>query len=131
MDRALRRTLLALDAAVAATAVPGGIALALGWEERRFPGEMLIRSPFRDYRRPGVLLATVVGGSAAAAAVVLSRWPRTGGAASAVAGVVLTGWIAAEVALLEQLDPPTRAEMTYAAIGSAMTALGLAVALRR
>jgi hypothetical protein len=60
----LRGTLLALDGAVALTAIPGGVALAVGAEDQRYPTAWLRRTPFRTYRVPGALLSELVRGSA-------------------------------------------------------------------
>jgi hypothetical protein len=58
----------------------------------------LVRSPLRSYMVTGIVLFTVVGGTQALAAwAEIRRWPRAGWL-SAVAGVVLAGWIAVQVA---------------------------------
>ena len=60
----------------------------------------LARSPFRSYLVPGIVLFTVVDGMQALAAwAEIQRWPRAGWL-SVVAGVVLAGWIAVQVAMI-------------------------------
>jgi hypothetical protein len=59
----------------------------------------LARSPFGSYLVPGIVLFVVVGGTQAVAAwAEIRRWPRAGWL-SVVAGVVLAGWIAVQVAM--------------------------------
>ena len=126
----LRGALLALDGAVALTAVPGGVALAVGAEGERYPTDWLRRTPFRTYRVPGVVLSGLVGGSAALAAAHLLRYGDSGAAWSVPAGVVLVGWIGTEVVLLDQPDPGSPVELAYLAAGCAMVGLGLWASLR-
>jgi hypothetical protein len=60
----------------------------------------LARSPFRNYLVPGIVLFMVVGGTQAVAAwAEMRRWPRAGWL-SVVAGAVLAGWIAVQVAMI-------------------------------
>jgi hypothetical protein len=121
----LRGTLLALDGAVALTAIPGGVALALGAEDRRYPTEWLRRTPFRTYRVPGALLSGLVGSSAALASVQVWRRGDAGAWWSVPAGVVLVGWIGAEMVLLDQPESGSPVELAYVAAGLGMVGLGL------
>jgi hypothetical protein len=60
----------------------------------------LARSPFRSYLVPGIVLFAVVGGTQALAAwAEIQRW-KSAGWLSVVAGVVLAGWIAVQVAMI-------------------------------
>jgi hypothetical protein len=123
-----RQALVAVDAFTAATAVWGGIALATGREDGRFPIAWLQGTPFHSYRVPGLLLAGLVGGSASGATVATLRSPRAGGRASLLAGVTMMGWIVGEIRLLKQ--PQSRGtvvEFFYLAVGALMASLGLAV----
>jgi hypothetical protein len=126
-----RRTVLtALLLLVAATAIAGGVALATGLEEGRFPPSWLAGTPFADYVAPGLILAAVVGGSAAAASIATVRRSPIGTRLSLVAGVLLLGWIAGEVVLVRadhELVSPM--EAFYAVVGLAIS--GLAVRLDR
>jgi hypothetical protein len=129
LRRARRLSHLALisaDAFAAITAIGGGIALAAGLERDRFPATWLTGTPFRSYVGPGLLLAGVVGGGAAAATVASIRSPRASGPASVLAGAVLASWILGEVVLLakdEAVISPT--EALYLGVAIAMTGLGL------
>jgi hypothetical protein len=127
IEGTLRTLLIALDAVVAHTATPGGVAMATGIE--RFPPEWLARTPFHSYRIPGALLAALVGGSAAVATALLIANRQAGALASIVAGLILAGWIAIEVRVLTQPATPTRTETTYFASGIAIAVLAFALLL--
>lgn len=126
--RTIRRTLVALDAFTAVTAVAGATLLVTGAEADRFPVEALRRTPFKDYVAPGWLLGCLVGGSATVATLATLRDPRTGGAASAVAGVVLVGWVTGGRLLLDLAQRTATDRVTdcvYLATGAGMAALGI------
>jgi hypothetical protein len=125
-----RIALLAVDGFAATSAVGGGMALALGLEGARFAPELLRGTPFRSYVVPGALLAGVVGNSALSATIATVANPRAGGAVSVVAGAVMMGWIAGEVAVLRSPEARSPVEAVYFGVGAAMTGLGLAVARR-
>ena len=120
---AIRIVLVVVDAAVGLTAIGGGIALAAGLEGERYPVERLTGTPFSSYLIPGLILSVAVGGSAAAAAVLIVIAPEVGAWVSVLAGVILTGQIAGEIRLLTQ--PVTWIEVVYFGAGLAMVALGL------
>jgi hypothetical protein len=122
-----RVALLVLAGFVALTAIGGGIALAAGLEGERFPREWLEGSPFEDYRAPGLILAGAVGGSAGLAAVGLLVAGNIGAAVSIVAGVVLAGYVGAEIWMLKQPSAPTATEVLYLAVATAMVVLGVVV----
>ena len=86
-----RIALVLVDAFAAVTALGGGVALATGLEGGRFPTDWLTGTPFDSYLIPGLMLAGVVGGSAAVATVATLRDPILGGRASPLAGVVMVG----------------------------------------
>ncbi len=126
--RGLRAALVIADAFVALAAVGGGLALALGMESGRFPPGWLAGTPFADYVVPGLLLAIVVGGSAALATVMTVRDARTGGIASVIAGAILAGWIAGEIVVLTgdaEVVSPT--EAFFLVVALAVVTLGTAV----
>lgn len=131
MSRSQARTgLIALHLFVAATAIGGGIALATGLEGGRFPLSWLAGTPFVDYVAPGLILACVVGGSAAAAVIALVRRSPIGRRASLLAGVVLVGWIAGEIALVRaDNDLVSPIEAVYGIVG--LATIGLAVRMER
>lgn len=120
--RFTRTVLVAVDALAASTAIAGGAALLTGIEGDRFPLRMLDGTPFSTYTIPGLLLAGVVGGSAAVALLTTVHAPAVGGWASVVAGLVMLGWIGGEIALLRQF---TWIEGVYFGVGLSMALLGL------
>lgn len=123
MARRIARIALALaDGFVALTAIGGGITLAAGVD--RFPRAWLADTPFASYLVPGLMLALIVGGSAAVATVGVALGRAWGARASSVAGTVLMGWILGEVLLLKQPSAPTPTEVVYFLVGAAMAALG-------
>lgn len=127
-----RVALLVVDAFVALAAVGGGLALALGMEAGRLPLSWLEGTPFRDYVGPGLILAIVVGGSAALATIAIVRDARQGGRVSVGAGAILVAWIVGEIVVLTgdgEIVSPT--EAVFLATGLAMVALGVVVARSR
>jgi hypothetical protein len=69
------------------------------------PTEWLERTPFDDYRVPGVILGTIVAGSQVAAGVALLRRSRHARHASQAASGVLLGWIATQLAMIGYRSP--------------------------
>jgi len=120
----LRVALVLLDMFVAVTAIGGGLALVLGLEGARFSSDILRRTPFESFVVPGLLLAVLVGGSAAVAAYATIEGGTGGGAASVVAGALLGGFILGEIALLEDEPGVSRTEAFYLGVAAAMTVLG-------
>ena len=88
----------ALSGATAVSALGGSIYGLTG--APAVPREWLERSPFRDYRLPSLVLATIVGGGSARASLKAWRGSEDAGAASTLAGAVLTGWIVAQVKMI-------------------------------
>jgi hypothetical protein len=120
-----RALVVILDLFVALSAIGGGFALATGMERGRFSTDILRRTPFQGFVWPGVILAVVVGGSAAVATALTMRSASAGGVASAVAGVLLAGFIAIEVWVLADEERWSVTEAVYFVIGLAMIGLGL------
>lgn len=117
--RFARWLLVVADAFVAITAIAGGIELLVAGDVR-FSRSLLTGTRFSDFVVPGLILAMVVGGSAAVAAGLLVL--RHNVFASGIAGVVLAGWICGEALMLNQ-PHPTWIEGFYFCLGVAM-ALG-------
>jgi hypothetical protein len=119
-----RRTVIALDAFVAVTAIGGGLALATGAEGDRFPVQWLSRTPWTSYLIPGLILAVVAGGNAALPAV--TAWLRSpiAGWVTVAAGIVVAGQIFGEIVLLAQPNPPTPLEVFYLLITACMLTCG-------
>lgn len=95
---AIRYTLGALLAFIAFNAFGGGIYGMAG--AGGVPTEWLAGSPFNTYFVPGAILFLVVGGACmAAAAAVLADKPYAR-AASLGAAMIVTGWIATQIAII-------------------------------
>lgn len=96
----MRMTILlgALDAAIAVTAIAGGVALVINGLDMSV--DLLEGSPFTGFFWPGVILAVAVGGSGLLAWVALLTHAPGAIEASAAAGAVLVGWIAVQVGML-------------------------------
>lgn len=128
-----RVALTVLDGFAALSAVGGGIAVASGVD--KFPPEWLSGSPFDGYLVPGLILAVAVGGSATIAAVAVVQNLRPGPLLSVAAGAIMIGWMAGEVAILNQnsaaTSPRSPTEAVNLVVGVAMVALGAALARRR
>lgn len=122
----IRFALFVVDLSAAVSAVIGGVAVAL--DADHFPREWLAGSPFGDYVLPGAILAVLVGGAAALAALATARSPRIGAPVSIVAGLVLVGWIVGELVVLQQntaaASPRSIVEPIYFVVGVAMVGLG-------
>jgi len=98
MKTAARRVLFSVLAFMALQAIGGGAYGLAGAEG--VPVEWLAGSPFRDYVVPSVILIVVVGGSLSIAAMaVFAQWRRAPMLA-ALAGVIMLGWIATQVAII-------------------------------
>ncbi len=121
-DSPLQITLFALALFVAVTAIGGGAAILSGLERNNFPQRWLDGTPFRSFTIPGVMLATIVGGTALAAVIVLPISSDVGTIVSLAAGIILIGWILGEIKLLNT-PGVSRTEITYLAIGLAQTAV--------
>jgi hypothetical protein len=122
-----RIALVAIDGFAAVSAIGGGLALVTGLEGARFPVAWLHGTPFSSYTVPGLILAVVVGGSAAVAAVATLRNSMAGALASVFAGVIMLGWIVGEILILNQPTRPTWIEVIFLAVGVIMVLLGLAL----
>lgn len=121
MPTLLQYALILLGGFVALTAIGGGIALATGLDP--LPREWLVGTPFETFLLPGLLLAVLVGGSAAIATFGMLTNPPAGAMLSVVAGGLLMAWIVVEILLLNQ-PSWTRTEAIYLGIGVGMVVLG-------
>jgi hypothetical protein len=112
------------------TAVAGGIGLLTG--AISMPVDMLARSPFRNYKAPGLALLGLVGGTASSAAVMTARRQRLGAIVSADAGAMIVGFEIVEVLVIGSRAGVARALQTfYFAFGGVLLALALPQALAR
>lgn len=87
--------LIVLNAFVAFTAIYGAIFVV-----PTIPLEWLKHGPFTDYTVPALALGTLVGGSAAVAAILLPIRPWLGAVATIVAGVMITGFELVEIGVV-------------------------------
>ena len=83
----------------------------------------LVRVPTRD----ALVLASVVGGIHALAAVLLLRRDRHGPELAAIAGALLAGWVVTEAIVLRSFS---LAQLLPLALGAITTGLGLHLATR-
>lgn len=118
-----RRVLVALEMGTGAAATVGGLLLAAAPDGSLLKADpvALGDSPFDDYRRPGILLATLVGGGLLAAGAWQARSAPGARVLSAAAGVGLVLFEAAEVRWLG-FQP---LEAVFAGVGASVA--GLAV----
>jgi hypothetical protein len=88
----------ALEAAIAVSAIAGGVGLII--DGLGMSLDLLEGSPFSGFLWPGVILAGAVGGSGLLAWIALLAHAPRAIEAGAVAGAVLAGWIVVQVAML-------------------------------
>ena len=87
----------------------------------KVPVEWLEGSPFCDYRVPSLVLGAAVGGTSTASALAAWKASRLAGPLTVAAGAVLTGWIAAQVAII---GPRSVLQPVMGGVGGAMLMLG-------
>jgi hypothetical protein len=123
MARRPRRILVGLELITGATALVGGVLLAIAPDGSLLAADpaVLAGSPFADYRWPGILLATLVGGG-----YLLTGWwqARSGVGARALsvfAGVGLVVFEAGELLWLG-FQP---LEAVFAVVGAVVAAVAL------
>lgn len=122
MPTLIQWVLILLGGFVAVTAIGGGITMATGLDP--LPQEWLTGTPFNSFVLPGLLLAVLVGGSAAIATYAMVTSPQAGALLSVVAGGLLMAWIVIEVLLLNQ-PSWTPTEGIYFVIGAALVGFGV------
>src|SRR5215470_13474702 len=131
-EQNVRIALVVVDLFLAVSAFAGAVGLVVGF--MNIPLSTLHGTAFADFTVPALLLGTVVGGSALAAAAIALFGPRSlavfgpwrfDALASATAGCIMVGWMVVEVALIglsSWLQP------TYFVVGLVM--IGLASLLQ-
>ncbi len=100
--KGIRIALAVIEALIGLGAIGGGLAILTGAFDRWFPVTWLQGTPFSDYTIPGLILLIVVGGGmllAAAAQFIQRQWAVL---LSAAMGLVMLGWIACEVAIIDR-----------------------------
>jgi hypothetical protein len=118
-SRQVEQTIATLASVTAVNAIAGSVYGVSG--ARNVPSEWLEGSPFDSYAVPSLILGFAVGGSSAAAAAAAWGGRRSAGPASVLAGVVLSGWIAARVAII---GPRSFLQPVMGGVGITMIALG-------
>lgn len=130
-ERSVRTAVVVVDLFAGVSAVVGAIGLVAGFMQ--IPLSVLRGTPFTDFTIPALLLGLVVGGSALAAALIalvgprltlLDHW-RLEPLATAVAGVIMVGWMTVELAMIGLGTP---VQIVYFVVGLLM--IGLAVLLQ-
>lgn len=115
-----RKMLAAVEAIHGGVALLSGVAIIRG--DIPIPRRLIDRTPFPSAAIPGAVLSTVVGGSAlAAAATLLSGRPEAPDVV-ALSGLMLSGWIAVQVAMIREFS---WLQPAYFALGMALLATGL------
>jgi hypothetical protein len=113
-----------VSALIAANAAGGSIYGLRG--APKVPVEWLQGSPFRDYRVPSLVLGVGVGGAGTVSAVTAWRGSEWTGPAAVTTGAVLTGWIAAQVAIIGP-----RSFLQPVMVGAGLALIGLGATHRR
>src|SRR4051812_22593129 len=123
MARRPRRILVGLELFTGATALVGGLLLAIAPDGSLLDADpaALTGSPFADYRWPGILLATLVGGGYLLTAYWQARSGSGARALSVFAGVGLIAFEASELLWLG-FQP---LEAVFAGLGGAVAALAV------
>lgn len=99
----IRIALIVIESFVGLWAVIGGVGLMTGAIPfLLMPVEYLQGTPFSDYTIPGLLLLIVVGGSFLFAAATILTGREVGVLASALAGLIVIGFEAVEVAIIDR-----------------------------
>jgi peptidoglycan/LPS O-acetylase OafA/YrhL len=120
----VRIAALVISGFIALTAIGGAVAILTGADA--FPLEWLADTPFTSYVAPALILAVAVGGSSLLAAILLARRSPRAPWGTALAGILMIGFIAVEVLILKQDPPgPTPIEVVYFALGTLLVAAGL------
>lgn len=129
-SRALGLVLVALHLFVAAGAFFGGGALLVDPSGRSlgFPEAVRDALPFPTFFVPGLVLFFAVGGASLAAAIATTMRARVAPKLSMFAGVMLTGWMVVQLALVPGL---AAIQLVYLALGLGMLALAVRRALAR
>lgn len=130
--KSLRITLVVIEVFVGVWAVIGGVGLATGTIAfLQMPIKYLQGTPFSDYTIPGLLLLFAVGGSYFFAAATILTRREVGVLASALAGLILVGFEAVEVAIIDRdaATLPTAVPQQIIMMVLALVCFGLATFL--
>jgi hypothetical protein len=100
--KGIRIVLAVTEALIGLGAIGGGLALLAGAFDQWFPVAWLAGTPFSDYTIPGLILLIVVGGGMLLAAAAQFIQRQCAVLLSAAMGLVVLGWIAFEVAIIDR-----------------------------
>ena len=117
-----RWLLAAVELVVAVNAVGGGVYGLAGAKD--VPREWLAGTAFDSYLIPSLILLIGVGGAMSAAAVSLLVESRYGPELSVAAGIVLVGWISAQVLIIVPEGGFSRLQPTMFGVGVFVAAVG-------
>ena len=125
MKARFRIALLILLGFLSFTAIGGGVMLLAGVFTPQV--EMLHGSAFESFVVPGLALAVLVGGTAAAAFVMIIRRNRWAELASLLAAVAILIFEAVEIAAIGSPKGPARnMQILYLAVGLVIAVLSIA-----
>nr|WKN34602.1 hypothetical protein K4G66_19710 [Tunicatimonas sp. TK19036] len=123
-DTLARMIALVLTVFISLTSIGGGVAILVGLDE--FPAAWLEGTLFPDYTIPALILVTVVGGSSFLATILLVKKSNLMGLVAIFSGVMMMGYISAEVLILKQETlGPTLIEVFYFVLGLLIIGLGI------
>jgi len=109
--KGIRTTLFIIETFIGLGALYGGIAILTGAFSQWLPMGFLQGSPFCDYSIPGLVLTIVLGGGMLLVATTIFIRHEWAVLVSMGMGIVLIGWIAVEVAIIDRnpqaIVPPT------------------------
>lgn len=126
--RPLRILLTVLVTFLWITAIPGGLALLVGFYAP--PTSMLEGSVFSDFTIPGLTLMVLVGGTAAAATFLLARGSRFALTGVSLSGIVVMAFEFFQVLVIGSPAGPSRVmQLLYFFLGLSLVAISLAVRL--
>jgi hypothetical protein len=124
-----RPALIAIEAVVAVNALGGAVWGLAG--AKNVPPEWLDGTPFHSYLVPSlILLVSICGGMTIAAAALVVRHSRAA-ELSIAAGLILIGWIAAQVAIIVPHGGFSWLQPAMATIGVVIATLGWSLRARR
>lgn len=115
----VHRRLAVAAACIAVSAYAGAIALSLGW--LALEDSLNERLPFGSPVLGGVALALVVGAPFAVLTLCAASGDSRSERVAQVAGLILIGWIAIELAVIRELSP---LHPFFAAVGLAFMLVG-------
>jgi hypothetical protein len=123
--KAIRITLVIIEALIGLGAIAGGIAILTGAFDQWFSLAWLQGTPFSDYTIPGLTLLIVIGGGMLLAAATIFIQHEWAVLLSAAMGLIIIGFEIFEVAIIDRhadaIIPSTLAQQ------SLMAALGLVI----